>query len=199
MSTERPEVQAARPAIVVVDDEPDLRVMLADYLGLQGFAVREAESGGALDARLAEAPADLLILDVNMPGEDGFAIVRRLRAAGSPLGILMLTAAGDVPSRLLGLDGGADDYLAKPVELRELLARVRSLLRRMRAAPAARPGGPPPGGCCGGGWSAGGAVGARPRGPGRGPARLGGGPASAAMSSISTAGAWRGRMGPRSR
>ena len=95
--------------------------------------------GAELDQRLAEAPADLLILDVNMPDEGGFAIARRLRAAGSRVGILMLTAAGDLEHRLEGLGGGADDYLAKPVELRELLARARSVLRRVEAEPAAPP------------------------------------------------------------
>lgn len=127
------------PEIVVVDDEPDLRAMLEDYLTLQGFKVSGAADAAELDRRLAAGPADLLILDVNMPGEDGLALQRRLRASGSRIGILMLTAAGDVPSRVQGLEGGADDYLAKPVELRELLARVRSVLRRIEAEPA-----PPP-------------------------------------------------------
>ncbi len=126
----------ATPRIIVVDDEPDLRAMLEDYLAAQGFAVRGAADARELDRLLAaeEGPPDLLILDVNMPGEDGFAIARRLRAQGNRVGILMLTAAGDVPDRVQGLDGGADDYLAKPVELRELLARVRSVLRRLDAA-----------------------------------------------------------------
>jgi DNA-binding response OmpR family regulator len=124
------------PEIIVVDDEPDLREMLTDYLSMQGFQVRQAGNGVELGQRLAEATADLLILDVNMPGEDGFTIARRLRAGGSRVGILMLTAAHDVPSRVEGLDGGADDYLVKPVELRELLARARSVLRRIEAEPA---------------------------------------------------------------
>lgn len=124
------------PEIIVVDDEPDLREMLADYLTLQGFHVRQAGDGAELARRLAEGGADLLILDVNMPGEDGFSIARGLRAAGSRVGILMLTAAHDVPSRIQGLDGGADDYLVKPVELRELLARARSVLRRIEAEPS---------------------------------------------------------------
>jgi DNA-binding response OmpR family regulator len=127
------------PSVVVVDDEPKLCRMLQDYLSLHGLAVRVAGDGAELDRRLAEAPADLLVLDVNMPGEGGFAIARRLRAAGSRVGILMLTAAGDLASRLEGLGGGADDYVAKPVELRELLARVRSVLRRVDAEPAAPP------------------------------------------------------------
>jgi two-component system phosphate regulon response regulator OmpR len=127
------------PSILVVDDEPKLRRMLQDYLNLHGFAVRQAGGGAELDERLAEAPADLLILDVNMPDEGGFAIARRLRASGSRVGILMLTAAGDLEHRLEGLGGGADDYLAKPVELRELLARARSVLRRVEAEAAVAP------------------------------------------------------------
>jgi DNA-binding response OmpR family regulator len=125
--------------VVVVDDEPDLRLLLEDYLGSQGLVVRTAGSGAELDALLQAEPADLLILDVNMPHEDGFAIVARLRAAGNAAGIVMLTAAGAVESRLLGLGAGADDYLAKPFEPRELLARIRSVLRRLEA-PAATAG-----------------------------------------------------------
>jgi DNA-binding response OmpR family regulator len=138
---------AAR-TIVVVDDEPDLRTMLEDYLSLHGYAVRGAADAAALDALLlAQGPPDLLVLDVNMPGEDGFALLRRLRASGCRAGVVMLTAAAvDPPSRVAGLDGGADDYLAKPVELRELLARVRSVLRRVEADPAASPAPAPPGG-----------------------------------------------------
>ncbi|MFO1039846.1 MAG: response regulator [Geminicoccaceae bacterium] len=123
----------ARQEIIVVDDEPDLRDLLVDYLGSQGFEVRTAADGAALDALLAERPADLVVLDVNMPGEDGFSVARRLRAAGNNAGILMLTAAGTVENRVEGLTGGADDYLGKPFQLRELLARVRSILRRIEA------------------------------------------------------------------
>ena len=123
--------------IVVVDDEPDLRLLLEDYLGAQGLAVRAAGSGAELDALLRAEPADLVILDVNMPHEDGFAIVARLRAAGNAAGIVMLTAAGAVESRLAGLGAGADDYLPKPFEPRELLARIRAVLRRLEAPAAA--------------------------------------------------------------
>ena len=122
--------------IVVVDDEPDLRLLVEDYLSAHGLAVRSAASGAELDRLLAQEPADVLILDVNMPGEDGFAIVARLRRAGSAVGIVMLTAAGTVASRLEGLGTGADDYLPKPFEPRELLARIRSVLRRLASAPA---------------------------------------------------------------
>jgi two-component system phosphate regulon response regulator OmpR len=116
--------------VLVVDDEPDLRGMIAEYLGKQGFVVSAAADGRELDAHLASDFPDLLILDVNMPGEDGFAIARRMRAR-SAVPILMLTAADDIVDRIVGLEIGADDYLTKPFDLRELLARVRALLRRV--------------------------------------------------------------------
>ncbi len=103
--------------------------MIAEYLGKHGFAVRTAADGNELDAHLSGETADLLILDVNMPGEDGFAIARRIRAQ-SALPILMLTAADDIVDRVVGLEIGADDYLTKPFDLRELRARIRALLRR---------------------------------------------------------------------
>jgi DNA-binding response OmpR family regulator len=124
--------------VIVVDDEPDLRSMIAEYLGKQGFAVRAAGGGRELDAHLAADFADLLILDVNMPGEDGFAIARRMRAK-SAVPILMLTAADDIVDRVVGLEIGADDYLTKPFDLRELLARVRALLRRIARPVVASP------------------------------------------------------------
>jgi two-component system phosphate regulon response regulator OmpR len=117
--------------VILVDDEPDLRLLLEDYLGAHGLSVRSAASGRELDALLRAEPAEVLILDVNMPGEDGFAVVERLRRGGSPVGILMLTAAGAIENRLIGLGAGADDYLPKPFEPRELLARIRSVLRRV--------------------------------------------------------------------
>jgi DNA-binding response OmpR family regulator len=131
---------ADAPRVVVVDDEPGLRDMVAEYLGRHGMAVRAAADGQALDRCLAEAPADLVLLDVNMPGEDGFTVARRLRAGGADLAIIMVTAAGEVVDRIVGLEIGADDYITKPFDLRELRARVRSVLRRTRAvapAPAA--------------------------------------------------------------
>ena len=120
--------------ILVVDDEPDLRRPVVEYLQMEGFDAQEADGGAALDALLAERPADLVILDVNMPGEDGFSIARRLRAAG-PIGIIMLTAKTGLVDRVVGLEIGADDYVAKPFDLRELLARVRAVFRRLHAAP----------------------------------------------------------------
>jgi two-component system, OmpR family, response regulator len=115
--------------VIVVDDEPDLCKMVAEYLGKHSFIVRIANNGRELDAHLACELPDLLILDVNMPGEDGFAIARRVRARG-PLPILMLTAACDTVDRVVGLELGADDYLTKPFDLRELRARIQAVLRR---------------------------------------------------------------------
>ena len=120
--------------ILVVDDEPDLRLLLEDYLGAHGYAVRAVASGAELDDALKVEPAEVVILDVNMPGEDGFAILARLRAAGSRMGVIMLTAATAMEQRVAGLGGGADDYLPKPFEPRELLARIRSVLRRLGPA-----------------------------------------------------------------
>ena len=122
--------------LIIVDDEPELRGMIAEYLGKHGFRVRTAVNGGELDQHLAEAFPDLLILDVNMPGEDGFAIARRIRG-NSTVPILMLTAADDIVDRVVGLEIGADDYLTKPFDLRELRARIRALLRRVAPAAAA--------------------------------------------------------------
>jgi two-component system phosphate regulon response regulator OmpR len=112
--------------------------MVAEYLARYGFAVATAADGAELDAIVAERMPDLVILDVNMPGENGFAIARRLRAKGD-VPFLMLTAADDVVDRVVGLELGADDYVSKPFDLRELRARVDSVLRRAgraRAAPA---------------------------------------------------------------
>jgi two-component system phosphate regulon response regulator OmpR len=129
--------------ILVVDDEPDLRALLADYLEIQGFAVRTAADAAELDARLAEGPAEVIVLDINMPGENGLAALGRLRAGGSRAGVILLTAAGTLGDRLAGLTDGADDYVVKPFEPRELLARIRAVLRRLEAqgggAPAPAP------------------------------------------------------------
>lgn len=119
-----------KPRLVVVDDDASLREMLADYLGKYGFDVVGAADGRALDACLAEKPADLILLDINMSGEDGFAIARRLRAAGR-VPILMVSAADEVIDRVVGLEIGADDYVTKPFDLRELRARIGVILRRV--------------------------------------------------------------------
>ena len=115
--------------VIVVDDEPDIREVIAAYLGKYGFIVSGAADGQELDAHLASDSPDLLILDVNLPGEDGFAIARRVRAC-SAVPILMLTAADDTVDRVVGLELGADDYVTKPFDLRELRARIHAVLRR---------------------------------------------------------------------
>jgi two-component system, OmpR family, phosphate regulon response regulator OmpR len=116
--------------IIVVDDDPELRSLLQRYLSENGCKVRAVADGAALDAALAREPADVIVLDLMMPGEDGLAIVRRLRAAGEMIPIIMLTARGDPVDRILGLEMGADDYLTKPFTPRELLARLAAILRR---------------------------------------------------------------------
>lgn len=115
--------------LVVVDDEPEIRGMVADYLDKNGFAVRRCANGSELDVVLASGPADLVVLDVSMPGEDGLSIARRLKTE-SATPIIMLTASDDVVDRIVGLEVGADDYLTKPFDLRELRARIRAVLRR---------------------------------------------------------------------
>lgn len=120
--------------IIVVDDEPDLRESVAAYFRIHGFDVSEAADGLSLDRLLASTRADAILLDVNMPGEDGFSIARRLRDS-TAAAIIMLTARSDLIDRVVGLELGADDYVAKPFELRELLARVRAVLRRTSAGP----------------------------------------------------------------
>uniref|UniRef100_UPI0015774F0E response regulator transcription factor n=1 Tax=Sphingomonas bacterium TaxID=1895847 RepID=UPI0015774F0E len=116
------------PRLVLVDDEEDLREPVAAYLRENGLDVVEADGGAALDAALAAGPIELAVLDVTMPGEDGFAIAKRLRARPERMGIVMLTARRDVIDRVVGLELGADDYLMKPFEPRELLARIRAVL-----------------------------------------------------------------------
>jgi DNA-binding response OmpR family regulator len=126
-----------RARIVIVEDEPDLRDAVAEYLGVSGFDVATAESAAAM-RQLAETETfDLAILDIAMPGEDGLSLGRWLRGK-MPIGIIYATAAGTAIDRIVGLEIGADDYMVKPYELRELLARVRSVLRRVpRASQAA--------------------------------------------------------------
>lgn len=121
--------------IFIVDDEPGLRSMIEDYLGMQGFKVSGAESGAELDLLMTSKIPDLILLDINMPGESGFSIVRRLRGTAERMGVIMLTANADETSKLVALGHGADDYLIKPFEVRELLARVRSVLRRVPPRP----------------------------------------------------------------
>jgi class 3 adenylate cyclase len=131
-----------RPHIVVVEDEATQRQLLADYLAGQNFRVSAVDGGAALHRLVErEAPA-LVLLDVGLPGEDGFALARWLREKNSRVGIIMVTSAGDTVDRVVGLETGADDYVTKPFEPRELLARVKSVLRRgtpeREAVPARR-------------------------------------------------------------
>lgn len=124
------------PRILVVDDEPDLREMLEEYLGKQGYNVAGAGDGAAMRACLAEQSFNLVLLDIHLPGEDGLSLARYLREHHS-VAIIMLTAADDVIDRIVGLEMGADDYLTKPFDPRELLARIKSVLRRTAAATSA--------------------------------------------------------------
>ena len=114
----------------MVDDDPPLRRMLERTLAAEGFDVTVAGDGGAALVEAERAAPDLIVLDVSMPGLDGLAVCRRLRAKGLPTPILMLTARDAVPDRVAGLEAGADDYLVKPFAVRELIARLRALIRR---------------------------------------------------------------------
>ena len=116
--------------VIVVDDDTEMRNLLQRYLTGEGYAVRIASDGKTLDAVLAREPADIIVLDLMMPGEDGLSICRRLRGTGDFTPIVMLTAKGDPIDRIVGLEMGADDYLPKPFTPRELLARMSAVLRR---------------------------------------------------------------------
>jgi len=122
------------PQILVVDDDPDLRELLGRYLSAQGFEVTAVEDGAAMDTFLATHSTDLIILDLMLPGEDGLSIAKRLRSDGDTP-IIMLSARGEEVDRIVGLEVGADDYLSKPFNPRELLARIRAVLRRPTATP----------------------------------------------------------------
>jgi two-component system OmpR family response regulator len=119
--------------ILVVDDDENIRAMIAEYLTEEGYRVSTAQDGAAMRAAMARSPIDLVILDLVLPGEDGLTLARSLRDE-SNAAIIMLTGRSDPVDRIIGLEMGADDYLPKPFHLRELLARVRSVLRRTSAA-----------------------------------------------------------------
>ncbi len=123
------------PSILVVDDERQVREMLTEYLGSHGYRVAAADGGAAMRAALEREVPDLVLLDIAMPGEDGLSLARYLREHYS-VGIIMVTASGEVVDRIVGLEVGADDYVAKPFDPRELLARVKSVLRRAKREPA---------------------------------------------------------------
>jgi DNA-binding response OmpR family regulator len=137
----------AAPHIAVLDDEADITALLANYLGGHGFRMSQVHNGAALMALMASDPPALVLLDLGLPGEDGLAIARQLREHWH-CGLVIVTGRGDAVDKIVGLEVGADDYVTKPFELRELLARVRAVLRRIvpasepaqaAAAPAAAP------------------------------------------------------------
>lgn len=121
--------------ILIVDDDQDIRSLLADYLESNGYRAQAAQDGVAMEKALKETRIDLIVLDLNLPGEDGLTLCRKLRAR-SDIPIIMLTARNESIDRILGLEMGADDYLPKPFEPRELLARIRTVLRRSHAMPS---------------------------------------------------------------
>ncbi|MDY0073513.1 MAG: two-component system response regulator OmpR [Thauera sp.] len=131
--------QKSRYRILLVDDDARLRDLLTRYLQEQGFAVKAVIDAAAMDRALHREHYDLMVLDLMLPGEDGLAICRRLRAADNNLPIIMLTAKGDEVDRIVGLEMGADDYVAKPFNPRELVARIQAVLRRQ---PHSLPGAP---------------------------------------------------------
>jgi two-component system phosphate regulon response regulator OmpR len=131
-----------RMKVIVVDDDARLRDLLNRYLTEQGYAVRVVQDAAGMDRQLARERYDLMILDLMLPGEDGLSICRRLRGGGEDMPIIMLTAKGDDVDRIVGLEVGADDYLPKPFNPRELVARIQAVLRR-RPLPGP-PGAPAP-------------------------------------------------------
>ncbi len=124
-----------RPDILFIEDDPEIRQLVQDYLQRQGFRVRTGDGGAAIDRhRAVYGDPDLIVLDIMLPGEDGLSICRRLRVA-SRVPIIMLTARGEDIDRIVGLEMGADDYLPKPFNPRELVARIRAVLRRNEPIP----------------------------------------------------------------
>lgn len=125
--------------ILVVDDDLRLRDLLKRYLGEQGFNVKVVNDAAQMDKALLREHFDLMVLDLMLPGEDGLAICRRLRGTGNQIPIVMLTAKGDDVDRIIGLEMGADDYLPKPFNPRELVARIHAVLRRQPQTPPGAP------------------------------------------------------------
>lgn len=124
----------AQNHILVVDDEQEIRELLARYLRQHGYQCSLAADGAAMERVLARSEIDLIVLDLMLPGEDGLALCRKLRGH-SNLPVIMLTAMGDETDRIIGLEMGADDYIAKPFSPRELLARIKAVIRRANALP----------------------------------------------------------------
>ncbi len=131
------EMPATSARILMVDDDPGIRDVVSDFLGQHGYRVETAADAQEMERVLERGPVDLIVLDVMLPGEDGLAICRRLTSGESGPSIIMLSAMGGETDRIVGLELGADDYLAKPCNPRELLARVRAVLRRAELRPAA--------------------------------------------------------------
>ncbi len=126
--------------IAVVDDEPEITLLIARYLGAQGFRVSQLHRAAGLPALMRDDPPALVLLDLGLPGEDGFAVARRLREHHR-CGLVIVSGRGDAVDKVVGLEVGADDYVTKPFDLRELLARIKAVLRRLEpAAPAAAAG-----------------------------------------------------------
>ncbi len=136
MAFDDPQV-AALPTVLVVDDEPELRALLVEYLSRFGFIVHTAANAALARVQVVAVAPRVVLLDINMPGESGLSLARWLREVHPGVAIIMLTTANEAVDRIVGLELGADDYLGKPFELRELLARLRALLRRSQAQPSA--------------------------------------------------------------
>ena len=132
-------MKATTPKILVIDDDPRLRDLLVRYLSEQGFAVQALPDAREIDKKLQRDPPHLLVLDLMLPGEDGLAVCRRLRGSGETVPVIMLTAKAEDIDRIVGLEMGADDYLPKPFNPRELVARINAVLGRHteRLAPGA--------------------------------------------------------------
>lgn len=126
--------------VAILDDEPDITVLLAGYLASHGFRTTQLHNGRALMALMASDPPDLVLLDLGLPGEDGFVIARQLREHWR-CGLVIVTGRGDAVDKVVGLEVGADDYVTKPFDLRELVARVKAVLRRLAPPPEAAGGG----------------------------------------------------------
>jgi two-component system phosphate regulon response regulator OmpR len=123
-------------SVLIVEDDRDIREMVADYLGGQGYAVHQAESGSDMREAIERDLPDVVLLDIRLPGEDGLTLARYLRERYD-VGIIMVTGAGDVVDRVVGLEVGADDYVTKPFDPRELLARLKSVMRRLQSRASA--------------------------------------------------------------
>lgn len=129
---------SAQANLLIVDDDASVRSMLTEYLDGHGYAVRQAGDGNSMRQAIDEALPDLILLDLRLPGEDGLTLARFLRERYD-VGIIMVTASSDIVDRVVGLEMGADDYIAKPFDPRELLARIKSVMRRMQARESAPP------------------------------------------------------------